>query len=115
MRKLWHDEFKSDVLCRYDQDQEQAVQAFLRTLSDSPSEFQANLRLCVDFVLSMTSILTYVSASSMAGTIILRIAYGLEVQGREDPLIQTAEDTLYAINAAASFSGMLLDIIPFCA
>ena len=37
----------------------------------------------------------------------MRIAYGIEIQEKSDPYVQIAEDTVHAMNEAATFGGMI--------
>lgn len=51
----------------------------------------------------------------MAGQVILRIAYGIDVQPQDDPYVALAEKTLHSITLGSSLPGMLFDMVPFCA
>lgn len=44
LRKSFHEEFKADVLARYDALQANAVHALLRTLVTEPDEFVENIK-----------------------------------------------------------------------
>ncbi|KZV72777.1 cytochrome P450 [Peniophora sp. CONT] len=94
MRKTFHEHFKSETLSRYESYQLQAVHAFLRTLVTHPQDFKANIR-------------------HLTGRIIMHLAYGIEVQSYHDPFITIIETALEAINHSATFSGLVLDLVPF--
>ena len=50
---------------------------------------------------------------SLAGCEIMGIAYGIEVAGREDPYIDTAEHAVGAVVATCSPGSYLVNIMPF--
>ena len=47
LRKTFHEEFKPEVLAKYDGLQQSAVRALLRTLVTEPQEFRENIKQCV--------------------------------------------------------------------
>ncbi|KZV72772.1 cytochrome P450 [Peniophora sp. CONT] len=94
LRKTFHEEFKADVLARYDALQSTAVHALLRTLVTEPDEFRENIK-------------------HMAGKVIMRIAYGVDMKDPKDPYVHVAEDTVHLMNTGLSFGGLILDFIPF--
>ncbi|KZV63206.1 cytochrome P450 [Peniophora sp. CONT] len=93
-RKSFHDQFRPEILAKYEALEVDAVHAFLRTLVSNSGEFKAGIR-------------------HMTAKIIMRIAFGIDVQGVDDPYVQLAEDTLHAINVATSFEGLIFDFFPF--
>ena len=53
----------------------------------------------------------------MAGSLILGVAYGIDVQPKDDPYIATAETALHAMSMAGNAGAYLVDSIPireFC-
>lgn len=52
--------------------------------------------------------------SSMAGRVIMRTAYGIDVQDNNDPYIDIAERGLQALNAGVNAGSFLVDIVPIC-
>ncbi|KZV72773.1 cytochrome P450 [Peniophora sp. CONT] len=93
-RKAFHEEFKSEVLARYDGLQETAIHTLLRSLVTDPDDFRTNIKY-------------------MTGSVIMRIAFGIELQDRSDPLVNTAENTLHLMNIGVSLSGLIFDFVPF--
>ncbi|KAI0348407.1 cytochrome P450 [Trametopsis cervina] len=49
----------------------------------------------------------------MAGSEILRIAYGIEVQEQDDPFIHIAEQSMQSITATLTAGSYLVDVLPF--
>jgi hypothetical protein len=49
----------------------------------------------------------------MAGETILSIAYGLDIEQKDDPYIQTSEEAVHALAVAAIPGTFLVDIFPF--
>ncbi len=50
--------------------------------------------------------------NSMAGSLILGVAYGIDVQPKDDPYIATAETALHAMSMAGNAGAYLVDYIP---
>lgn len=50
----------------------------------------------------------------MTGAIILSIAFGIEVQSKDDPHVETAEQGLGAISIGTSVPAAMFDFIPIC-
>ena len=48
----------------------------------------------------------------MTGKVIMRIAYGADLEDPKDPYVHFAEKTVCLMNLGVSFSGLLLDLIP---
>lgn len=53
------------------------------------------------------------SFCSMAGQIIMGIAYGIDVSPQDDPYVSLAETALQAVESAST-TGWTFDMIPFC-
>ena len=49
----------------------------------------------------------------MAGSLILGVAYGIDVQPKNDPYIATAETALHAMSMAGNAGAYLVDYMPF--
>ncbi|KAI0348408.1 cytochrome P450 [Trametopsis cervina] len=49
----------------------------------------------------------------MAGSKILKIAYGIEIQEQDDPFIHMAEQAMQSISAATNAGSYLVDFLPF--
>jgi hypothetical protein len=49
----------------------------------------------------------------MAGQVILRIAYGIDVQQQNDPFVALAEQALHSVTLASSLGGGIFDMVPF--
>jgi hypothetical protein len=49
----------------------------------------------------------------MAGKVILRIAYGIDVKPRNDPYVELAEKTLHSIALGSTMGGLIFDLVPF--
>ncbi|KZV72776.1 cytochrome P450 [Peniophora sp. CONT] len=93
-RKLFHEEFKPQALAAYETHQKQSVDAFLRALVTDPSGFKASIR-------------------HLTGKIIMRMAYGIDIQDHDDPYVRIVEETMDAMNAGATLKGMIFDFVPF--
>ncbi|VDC07365.1 unnamed protein product [Peniophora sp. CBMAI 1063] len=93
VRRLFHEETRPEVYATYESYREKAVHAFLLTLITQPQDFKMNIK-------------------HLAGRILMRAAYGFDIRSQDDPYIEIAEKTLGAANVAASFSGIVLDLIP---
>ncbi|VDB88748.1 unnamed protein product [Peniophora sp. CBMAI 1063] len=93
-RKLFHEEFKPQALAAYETHQRESVHAFMRTLVSDPDDFRAGVR-------------------HLTGRIIMRIAYGIDIQDHDDPYVRIAEETMDAMNTGATFKGLIFDFVPF--
>ena len=72
---------------------------FLQKVLRNPERFITHLRQWVSLHLSQMFRLT--RSISMTGSLVLRIAYGLDIQPKNDPLINLAERTLERFEYAA--------------
>ena len=54
------------------------------------------------------------SRESMAGQVILSIAYGIDVLPENDPYVAEAENVLRATEVGTTTEALLLDSIPWC-
>ena len=49
----------------------------------------------------------------MAGRVIMRVAYGIDIQAHDDPYVEIGEKCLQALCAAANAGAFLVDSLPF--
>ncbi|KAF5358754.1 hypothetical protein D9758_008596 [Tetrapyrgos nigripes] len=92
-RKSFRQELSSRALVKYQPAIASATQKLLLLLLDKPHDFLKHLRFT-------------------AGTTILSIAYGIEVQPENDPFIDTAERALHAVAAAINSGSYVVDQLP---
>lgn len=52
--------------------------------------------------------------SSLSGRVIMEVAYGIEVQEKNDPWIATAEHALEGATVTGIPGSFMVDIIPIC-
>lgn len=93
-RRVFQHELGPQVVKRFRALEEHATHQLLRNLLREPAEFMGHLR-------------------HMSAFEILRIAYGIEVTGREDPYVDTAEHAVGAVVATCSPGSYLVNIMPF--
>ncbi|GJE96382.1 cytochrome P450 [Phanerochaete sordida] len=93
-RRVFQHELGPQVVKRFRGLEEHATHQFLRNLLREPAEFMGHLR-------------------HMSAFEILRIAYGIEVTGREDPYVDTAEHAVGAVVATCNPGSYLVNIMPF--
>ncbi|KAI0028105.1 CyP450 monooxygenase [Vararia minispora EC-137] len=94
MRKGVQEYFHHQAARAFEPIEESSVHSMLRDLIESPNNYREHIR-------------------HMAGRIILRIAYGIDVRPRNDPFVLMAEEALHAIAVASQIGGNLFDMIPF--
>ncbi|KAA1466861.1 CyP450 monooxygenase [Dentipellis sp. KUC8613] len=92
VRKAFHAHFHPTATLQYHGNEIKATHRLLRGLLEQPDDFMDHLR-------------------GMAGEIILSIAYGIDVQPRHDPYVDTAEKTLQSIALGATVGG-IFDLLP---
>ncbi|KAF9055298.1 cytochrome P450 [Hymenopellis radicata] len=80
-RRHFHQEFNEVAARRFFPVQTKAVHGLLRQFLESPDGFMAHIK-------------------HMAATIILSVAYGLEIQPKDDPLIKLSDDAVTPASAA---------------
>ncbi|PSR72560.1 hypothetical protein PHLCEN_2v11553 [Hermanssonia centrifuga] len=93
-RRVFHQEFHPQAVRRFRDTEEKSTHQFLRNLLDHPDDVMAHLRL-------------------MAGSEIMRIAYGINVESKDDPYIVTAEHAVGSITATTNAGSYLVDTLPF--
>ncbi|KAI0033051.1 cytochrome P450 [Vararia minispora EC-137] len=93
MRKAFHTHFHRDAARAFEPIEEQAVHRFLREMLVTPEDYNGHLR-------------------HLAGYVIIKIAYGVEVCGRNDPDVLLAEEAASWVQRAVLFEGAIFDIFP---
>jgi len=93
-RKLFHQFFRDNTTALYRPQEAKATHELLYRLAHSPEGYVGHVRL-------------------MAGSFILNVTYGLDVQSVEDSYIKMAEDSMHAIAIAGSPGTFLVDTLPF--
>lgn len=63
------------------------------------------------YVLRLTSL---TAGDSMAGQIILSVAYGIDVRPEGDPYVEQAEDVLRALQIGSTHEANIFDTITWC-
>ncbi|TFY82421.1 hypothetical protein EWM64_g1591 [Hericium alpestre] len=92
VRKGFHMHFHPAATLNYHPIEIRATSRLLENLLEEPVKFMDHLR-------------------TMAGEIILGIAYGIDVKPRDDPFVDTAEKTLHSIALGAT-EGSIFDLLP---
>ncbi|KAI0033059.1 cytochrome P450 [Vararia minispora EC-137] len=93
MRRVFHTYFHPAAAKTYEPLETQAVHRLLRNLLDKPRDFRKHTR-------------------HMAGQVILRIAYGIDVLPQNDPFVELAEKALQSVTLATSLGGSIFDLVP---
>lgn len=81
-RRFFHQEFNETAVKRFFPAQLAAAHILLRRLVHSPDDYMEHIK-------------------SMAATVILSVAYGLEIQPRDDPLVKLNDEALNSVLDAA--------------
>ncbi|KAI0743064.1 cytochrome P450 [Daedaleopsis nitida] len=92
-RRVFHQYFHPNAAVNYRPRSLKVARELLRRLLESPDDFMVHLRY-------------------MAGSLILGVAYGIDVQPKDDPYIATAETALHAMSMAGNAGAYLVDYIP---
>ncbi|KAI0820142.1 cytochrome P450 [Trametes gibbosa] len=93
-RRVFHQYFHPNAATSYRPKELKVARELLRRLLETPDEYMVHLR-------------------HMAGSLILGVAYGIDVQPKNDPYIATAETALHAMSMAGNAGAYLVDYIPF--
>ncbi|KAI0028104.1 cytochrome P450 [Vararia minispora EC-137] len=94
LRKGVQEQFHRDAARAFEPIEEFSAHALLRELVKAPEGFLLHIR-------------------HMAGRIIMRIAYGIDIRPHNDPYVHMAEEALQAISVGSQFGGLLFDMVPF--
>ncbi|KAF5327469.1 hypothetical protein D9619_004649 [Psilocybe cf. subviscida] len=92
-RRLFIEHFNESVLWKYLPLQAKETRAFLNRLLQSPEKFMDHIR-------------------GSQGSIIMNVAYGIQITGPDDPYIVNAEESMKGIAIAAVPGSFLVDFIP---
>ncbi|KAI0758757.1 cytochrome P450 [Fomes fomentarius] len=92
-RRVFHQYFHPNATLNYRPRELKVARELMRRLLESPDEYMTHLRY-------------------MAGSLILGVAYGIDVQPKDDPYIATAETALHAMSMAGNAGAYLVDYIP---
>ncbi|KAI0325277.1 cytochrome P450 [Cubamyces sp. BRFM 1775] len=93
-RRVFHQYFHPNAATNYRPREIKVARELLRRLLETPDDFMIHLR-------------------HMAGSLILGVAYGIDVQPKNDPYIATAETALHAMSMAGNAGAYLVDYMPF--
>ncbi|KAI0659485.1 cytochrome P450 [Cubamyces menziesii] len=93
-RRVFHQYFHPNAATSYRPREIKVARELLRRLLETPDDFMIHLR-------------------HMAGSLILGVAYGIDVQPKNDPYIATAETALHAMSMAGNAGAYLVDYMPF--
>ncbi|KAF8917343.1 cytochrome P450 [Mucidula mucida] len=91
-RRYFRQEFNETAVKRFFPKQVKAAHGLLHRLLDSPDDFMAHIK-------------------HMAATIVLSAAYGLEIQLKDDPLVQLNDTALKSVLDAARPGKYLVDMV----
>ncbi|KAF5329779.1 hypothetical protein D9619_009098 [Psilocybe cf. subviscida] len=95
-RRAFNEHFRASAVQRYQPIQAQGTRAYLNKLLKSPQDFTSHLREAL-------------------ASVIMKISYGIEVEGFDDPYIVNVEESIKGLNLAAGQAGpgaFLVDLIP---
>ncbi len=111
-RRVFHQYFHPNATKNYRPRELKVARELLRRLLESPDDFMVHLRQCVSVLSSGRRREFDSRVASMAGSLILGVAYGIDVQPNNDPYIATAETALHAMSMAGNAGAYLVDYIP---
>lgn len=111
-RRVFHQYFHPNATKNYRPRELKVARELLRRLLESPDDFMVHLRQCVFVSLLAAGSSLIPGRASMAGSLILGVAYGIDVQAKNDPYIATAETALHAMSMAGNAGAYLVDYIP---
>ncbi|PCH43276.1 cytochrome P450 [Wolfiporia cocos MD-104 SS10] len=92
-RRIFHQHFHPSAALQHRPKALKGARVLLYRLLETPDDFMTHLR-------------------HMAGALIIGVAYGLEVQPKDDPYVATAERALHAMAMAGNAGSFLVDYIP---
>ncbi|CAL1695170.1 unnamed protein product [Somion occarium] len=93
IRKAFHQTIGPENMKRWIDVETRASHHLLRNLHESPDSFAKHIR-------------------HFSGEVIMRLAYGMDVQQEDDPYIDIAERGTHAISATTNAGSYLVDVIP---
>lgn len=92
-RRIFHQHFHPTAALQYRPRAIRGARVLIQRLLETPDDFMMHLR-------------------HMAGSLIIGVAYGLEVKPKDDPYVETAEKALHAMAMAGNAGSFLVDYIP---
>ncbi|CAL1715497.1 unnamed protein product [Somion occarium] len=93
MRKAFHQDFNHESVKQFREMETKACHELLRRLTSRPERFMEDIR-------------------HMAGRIILRAAYGIDIESENDRYLEIAEQSLQALSATVNAGSYLVDSLP---
>ncbi|KAJ8518596.1 hypothetical protein ONZ45_g4351 [Pleurotus djamor] len=93
-RRMFHHEFHPAAVRRFHQQETKAAHSLLRNLLQNPNNIMANTR-------------------QLAGSVVLGIAYGLDITKPDHPYIQLSEEAVGALIGATIPGAFLVDTLPW--
>ncbi|KAK7687283.1 hypothetical protein QCA50_009788 [Cerrena zonata] len=93
MRRAFHQDFNNESVKQFREVETKACHELLRRLVSRPENFREDIR-------------------HMAGRIILRAAYGINIESENDRYVQIAEHSLQALCATTNAGSYLVDSLP---
>lgn len=99
---------------RFQPQELKASRDLLRSLLDNPEDFLQHLRQWFYSLVSSLILLTFSSSDSYPGSIIMSVAYGIDVLPVNDPFIDTAEKAISGLSEAGVTGAYLVDVLPLC-
>lgn len=114
MRRAFHQEFNQDAVKQFRDIEVKACHELLRRYVACPEMFMESIRQCVFLprVIVVFGLCSYCTISSLAGRIIMRSAYGIDVKSEGDRFIEIGELALQAASAASNAGSYLVDLLP---
>jgi len=116
-RRLFHRFFNVSVADQFDDKIHKAINVFLRRLSESPGRFLNHVQLYVSLhpiqSLKYPGLTTrLLGLRSMAGSLTLSVAYGVNVESENDDFYVASEDAMHAVDFALIPGTFLVDSLP---
>jgi len=115
-RRLFHRFFNPSTATQFDDKIHRAINIFLHRLSESPERFLNHIRLCVCphpiLASSQAHYLCAFQLGSLTGSLVLSIAYGVEVKSESDRYFSASEHAMAAVDLALLPGAFLVDVFP---
>ncbi|KAJ3548586.1 hypothetical protein NM688_g5274 [Phlebia brevispora] len=111
-RRAFHQHFRPDAVVDYLPKTTKWVREFAKLLLDKPDDFMEHINQYAkffDFSLRGKRVLM---PHSIPGALIMDIVYGIEVQPKHDPYIDSAEAALQSLAVAGNPGNFLVDTVP---
>ena len=115
MRQEFHRFFHPTAALQYRSIESNATLGLLRRLLDRPNDFMDHIKQYVSLCCLRASQCPKKDGyHSMAAQIIIKIAYGIDVQSQDDPYIDSAEEALEAMAFGTTARAGFFDAFPIC-